>query len=128
MRTTFNDYITKFIAGLGVLALITVMQGQAKAMSGKILCQTSYGEKSMLISQNQVAWKREASGRSISSLEEARTEKKFLGYKKIMFINGHKHTIVIKNTSKFDESQDYLAITSPKGHEMTYPLNCIKTI
>jgi hypothetical protein len=47
-----------------------------------------------------------------------------LGFTKTLYIDGNKHRINIQNTNEFSDVNDYLSITSPKGHEMTYPLTC----
>lgn len=44
--------------------------------------------------------------------------------KKVFFVGGEKHTIIIADKNKFDDLNDSLTIQSNKGHEMTYSLAC----
>lgn len=37
---------------------------------------------------------------------------------------GHNYRLHIENTDSFSEVEDYVNIKSPRGHEITYPLNC----
>ena len=94
-----------------------------------IKCETAFGEKSFTIEDTRVSFhKEDESGvsRSISSIqgESVRTHVKHQGFTKTLYIDGNKHRINVKNVNSFSEVDDYLSITSPKGHEMTYPLTC----
>lgn len=62
-----------------------------------------------------------------SSQQNVRT--KFIGSSltKIMNQSGHKHTIHIQDINQFNAFDDYLSIRSPKGHVMTFPLECKKS-
>jgi hypothetical protein len=115
---------------LGFLGLILMIHSfNAHSATGVISCSTAFGEKSFTISDNHIAFQKEdESGisRAISSVngESVRTHKKHLGFTKTVYIDGNKHRISVKNVKSFSDANDYLSITSPKGHEMTYPLNC----
>lgn len=90
-----------------------------------ISCATNFGEKSFTIEKATIAFHGEdKSGRSISSVLDSVTKKSHKGFNKTTYKNGFKHLIHIENESKFDDSEDFLAITSPKGHKMTYPITC----
>ncbi len=104
-------------------ALTLVLSSAAHA---DIVCSTAYGEKNFTIQSDRVVFHKDEveTGRSISSIEMVRTEKRHLGFDKIVQLKGLKHRIHVENTAAFNEAQDYLVITSPKGHEMTYPLSC----
>jgi len=115
---------------LGFLGLILMIHSfNAHSSTGAISCSTAFGEKSFTISDDHIAFQKEdESGisRSISSVsgDSVRTHKKHLGFTKTVYIDGNKHRISVKNVKSFSDANDYLSITSPKGHEMTYPLNC----
>lgn len=99
------------------------------AASAEIKCSTAFGEKKFLIDSEKVSfYKEELSGprREISSTDAAsvRTQNKNHGFSKTLYIDGLKYKINIHNQNQFSDVDDYLSITSPKGHEMTYPLNC----
>ena len=55
-----------------------------------------------------------------------RTKLRGKSLSKIFFIAGDKHTLHIENTNAFNEFNDYINIKSRQGHEMTYPMNCMK--
>lgn len=94
-----------------------------------IVCSTAFGEKTFTIDDDRISFHKEdesGASRSISSIngESVRTHKKHLGFTKTLYIDGNKHRINVQNANEFSEVNDYLSITSPKGHEMTYPLTC----
>jgi hypothetical protein len=112
---------------LGLLAL--VHSYSSMAATGAIECQTAFGEKSFVIDNDKISFQKEDAGgvsRSISSTsgDSVRTHTKHLGFTKTLYIDGNKHRINVQNTNEFSDVNDYLSITSPKGHEMTYPLTC----
>ena len=128
MRTQFES-LQLFLGVLAILMMTTVMIPMAKASVKPLIkgieCQTNFGEKSFTIQKNSIAFHTEQNdGRSISSVLDSVTKKTHLGFKKTIYRNGFKHFISIKNERNFDSNEDFLAITSPKGHKMTYPLNC----
>lgn len=116
---------------LGFLGLITFLHVFSSfAHASTIKCETAFGEKSFTIDDQQISFSKEDElgvSRSISSIatESVRTHKKNLGFTKSLYIGGNKHRINIQNTNEFSDVNDYLSITSPKGHEMTYPLTCL---
>lgn len=90
-----------------------------------IECETAFGEKSFTIEKSSVAFfKRSENGRNVSSINGAMSSKTTKGFRKTIYINGNKNLINIQNQNNFDRSEDFLAITNPKGHKMTYPLSC----
>ncbi len=94
-----------------------------------IECKTAFGEKSFTIDQQTIAFHKEDDAgisRAISSVsvDSVRTHKKLNGFTKTMYIEGNKHRINVEDVNNFNDVNDYLCITSPKGHEMTYPLTC----
>ena len=126
MRTrTFS--LTTIFGFCGLMVLIHAFGSQAA--TPKIECQTAFGEKTFTIDDQQIAFQKEDQNgvnRKISSVdhESVRTQKKMNGFTKTLYIDGYKHRINVEDTSNFNDVNDYLCITSPKGHEMTYPLNC----
>lgn len=119
--------LSTLLGFLGLLLMIHAMSSHAS--TGAITCSTAFGEKTFTIENDRISFHKEDDkgvARSISSVsgESVRTHKKHLGFTKTLYIDGNKHRITIRNVNEFSEMNDYLSITSPKGHEMTYPLNC----
>jgi hypothetical protein len=115
---------------LGFLGLMIMVHSFAsEASTPTIECKTAFGEKSFTIEEDHIAFNKEdQSGvsRSISSVsvDSIRTQKKLHGFTKTMYIDGNKTRINVENVDNFNDTNDFLCITSPKGHEMTYPLTC----
>lgn len=104
---------------------------KAEALKGKsIHCKTANGEKEMTLSDKFLSFQEDSprhkfnSQRMISSSIQVKTKKHGKGIIQTLDYEGNKHKITIKDLSKFSEVHDYLTITSQKGHEMTYPLDC----
>jgi len=119
--------LSSILGFIGLLLVIHTMN--VKAATPKINCSTAFGEKNLIIEDHKVSFQQddeEGVSRSISSMNEnsVRTMKNHLGFVKTLYLNGNKHQINVKNVNSFSESSDYLTITSPKGHKITYPLNC----
>jgi hypothetical protein len=115
---------------LGLLLMIHAFDSGASTPS--ITCTTAFGEKTFTIEDNRISFQKEddeAASRSISSVsgDSVRTHKKHQGFSKTLYIDGNKHRINVQNVNEFSDVNDYLSITSPKGHEMTYPLTCHST-
>lgn len=125
MRERKRETLHLFIGSLATLFFVA-FAGGAHASTAPIECKTNFGEKSFTIEKDSIAIHevQENVGRSVSSVFEARTQKTHKGVRKSLYLEGNKHLIHIENTAQFDSGADYLAITSPKGHKMTYPLNC----
>lgn len=119
-----------FSAVLGFLGLLLMIHTfNSQAGTGGIECQTAFGEKKFVIADGRISFHKEDSegvSRSISSIsgDSVRTHTKHLGFTKTLYIDGNKHRINVQNVNEFSDVNDYLSITSPKGHEMTYPLTC----
>ena len=120
----------KISSALGFLGLLLFVHSfNSFASSGPIECKTAFGEKSFVIEDGRISFSKEDEAgvsRSISSVsgDSVRTHTKHLGFTKTLYIDGNKHRINVQNSQEFSEVNDYLSITSPKGHEMTYPLTC----
>ena len=119
--------LSSVLGFLGLLLMIHTFSSQAA--TGGIECQTAFGEKKFVIEDGRISFHKEDSegvSRSISSVsgDSVRTHTKHLGFSKTLYIDGNKHRINVQNTNEFSDVNDYLSITSPKGHEMTYPLTC----
>lgn len=119
--------LSTILGFLGLMLMIHTMS--AYAATGPITCSTAFGEKTFTIEDERISFQKEDEqgvARSISSTsgESVRTHKKHFGFTKTLYIDGNKHRINVQNVNEFSEVNDYLSITSPKGHEMTYPLNC----
>ena len=119
--------ISSVLGFLGILLMVHTYSSYAA--SGAIECKTAFGEKSFVIEDGRISFSKEDEAgvsRSISSVagDSVRTHTKHLGFMKTLYIDGNKHRINVQNTHEFSDVNDYLSITSPKGHEMTYPLSC----
>lgn len=119
--------ISTILGFLGLILMIHAFSAQATVPA--ISCSTAFGEKIFTIENERISFQKEdESGvsRAISSVngDSVRTHKKHLGFTKTLYIDGNKHRINVQNINEFSEVNDYLSITSPKGHQMTYPLNC----
>jgi len=113
---------------LKFLLLSALMTTGAFASAQPITCKTNFGERSFTIERGTIAFHAEDNaGRSISSVLESVTKKSHKGFKKTTYKNGFKHLIHIDNENQFDQNEDFLAVTSPKGHKMTYPLICSRS-
>lgn len=105
--------------------IATLISASAMAAFKPMECQTNFGEKSFTIQGSTVAFKRDKEdGRSISSVLESATKVTHSGFDKIVYKDGNKHLIHINNVKRFNSNNDFLAVTSPKGHKMTFPINC----
>jgi len=125
MRVLERENTHLFFGIMGVLAILMAMSTNSYAAVKPITCSTNFGERSFTIEHNTIAFHSEdKSGRSISSIMESATQKSQQGFKKTTYKNGFKHMIHIENENKFDQNEDFLAVTSPKGHKMTYPITC----
>ncbi len=115
---------------LGFLGLILAVHSfSSHAATPKIVCETAFGEKTFTIEDEHISFNKEDDAgvsRAISSIssDSIRTQKKFHGFSKSLYLNGDKYRINVQDVSSFSDVNDYLSITSPKGHEMTYPLTC----
>jgi hypothetical protein len=126
MRVLERETFQLFLGCIATLFVVAILSSDAHASIKSIDCQTAFGEKSFTIDQKTIAFhsNNQEQSRSISSVLEAQTQRTHKGFKKVLYVNGNKHLINIANVHKFDNSEDYLAVTSPKGHKMTYPLSC----
>ena len=115
---------------LGFLGLILMIHAMSShASTGSIVCETAFGEKKFSIEDERISFMKEDTAgisRSISSMDgdSVRTQKKHLGFIKTLYVDGNKYKINVQNVNDFSDVNDYLSITGPKGHEMTYPLTC----
>lgn len=130
MRARTRENIHLAAGCLLVLIFTALMSSATSQAATPIHCTTNFGEKAFTVDGDSVAFhdSEKRSGRKISSTHQVASQRTLKGIKKSLYLNGHKHVINIETQNSFDDSKDYLAITSPKGHKMTYPLNCKKQI
>lgn len=127
MRLLEREQIQLFLGSIALLfALSFLGAAHASQKEPSLNCETNFGEKSFTLEQGTIAFheKLDQPKRSISSVYEARAQKTLKGIRKSLYLNGLKHTVNIENYKNLNNSDDYLVVTSPKGHKMTYPLNC----
>jgi hypothetical protein len=122
MKVLNRDNLQLLLSTCAVLLFL----GFQNAHAADIHCKTAFGEKSFTISDSSVAFHSKAQGRKISSILEARTKVSYLGFRKVLYVNGNKHLIHIENKRHFNDSDDYMSVVNQKGHKMTYPLTCSK--
>lgn len=118
------------LTGLLTLALLIIFfgtKGHASTVQ-KIKCETAFGEKVFTVGEQTIAFHSKQRGRSISSVMEATTKKTFSGFRKTLYVDGNKHLIHIADLNNMNSEDDFMAITSPKGHKMTYPLSCTQSL
>lgn len=124
MRIFERENLQLLIGAIIALACFVLFNQNSYAASA-MSCETNFGEKSFVIQDQSVAFvKQNESGRSISSVMDSQTKKSHLGFKKTLYVDGNKYFINISNENKLNNADDFLAVTNPKGHKMTYPLNC----
>lgn len=115
--------ISKTIYGILFLALTQFQVSHAGIKP--ISCETNFGEKTFTIEGNTIAFHKEQhDGRSISSILSTKTRNSHKGFRKTVYKDGYKHLINIADKNNFNSNNDFLAVTSPKGHKMTFPINC----
>jgi hypothetical protein len=125
MRLLQKENFTLVIGTMLTLVLVAIHSQSAQAAFKPISCETNFGEKSFTIQGSDIAFHAEQdSGRSISSVSNSKTRKTHSGFNKTIYLDGDKHLIHIENEKNFNSNNDFLAVTSPKGHKMTYPINC----
>lgn len=97
-------------------------------MAKDLTCYTPRMARKVVIKANSVAiskpFMKEFGDRAVASTNSVRTKFTNLGYEKILFSNGEKHTIHIENLSDLNDVDDYLVVKNQKGHEVIYPLDC----
>lgn len=128
MRKAFTIQTIQLFIGLSCLLLVIGLLGDKVHASikraGSISCKTSFGERHFTIEGSTVAFHSKKSGRYLSSVRNSINQKTFTGFKKTLYIDNQRHFIHIENIKSFNDSEDFMTITSPKGHKITYPLNC----
>ncbi len=120
MRVLQKNFLLKLLPLGAVLLTALPCLGSLKPLK----CETNFGEKSFTIHEDNIAFHQTHAGRSISSVMNSGTQVSAKGIKKIIYKDGSKHLISIKDINNFNSDNDFLAITSPKGHKMTFPINC----
>ncbi|EQC45691.1 hypothetical protein [Bacteriovorax sp. Seq25_V] len=86
----------------------------------KVECKTARENFIVKIKDNNLT----IDGRYPAQTMAQRTRDLGKGVEKIFYLSGEKHTIHIGDKNKFSELNDFIAIKSRKGHEVTFPLNC----
>jgi hypothetical protein len=127
MITKDRSLLPMILSSLTALMMLVMFAEKAQSKVPSIKCETAFGEKAFIIDDAKVAFlKEDSQTRKISSLEEnkVRTHKTVNGFKKVLYVDGNKHTINIDNAAEFSEVNDYMSVVSPKGHTMTYSLKC----
>lgn len=120
MKILNRDTLQLLLSTCALLLCIGFQNSYAES----IHCKTAFGEKSFTIEDSSVAFHSKEKGRRISSTLEARTKVSYLGFRKVVYVNGNKNLIHIENKRHFNDSDDYLSVVNQKGHKMTYPLTC----
>lgn len=111
-------------ARIYLVAAMMSLSATALAAHKPLNCQTNFGEKSFTIQGNSIAFHQQDQGRSISSVLTGTSRASLKGFSKTVYKDGHRHFIHIENINQLSSNNDFLAVTSPKGHKMTYPIHC----
>lgn len=115
------------LLGLAIFGLALINTAQAAKVKN-LKCSTPNEERTFTVGATKVTFhKKDAfkTNRAISSTPVAvRTLKTHQGFTKILYVSGHKHRIHINNINSMNDVDDYISIISPRGHKMTYPINC----
>ncbi len=115
---------------LGALAMLfsSFMNEALSATPVNLKCETPNEERVFTVGPDTVTFHHHNAfnrNRKISSSEvSARTMNTHIGFTKVLYVDGNKHRIHIEDLRKMNDVSDYMTIVSPKGHTMTYPINC----
>lgn len=127
MKIFRKETLHLLLGSLMTVAFVALLSLPANASSiPSVECKTNFGEKEFTLEDNTIAFHTvdEGASRSISSIYEARIQKTHKGVKRSLYLNGNKHLVSIKDINNMNSDDDFLAITSPEGHKMTYPIIC----
>jgi hypothetical protein len=120
--------MTSYLIFGAIACLYLSYVNEALGAEINLKCETPNEEKIFTVGNNKVTFHKENSfrrARAISSADyETRTQPTNSGFTKVLYIDGHKHRIHIEDLQAMNEVDDFITIVSPKGHTMTYPINC----
>jgi hypothetical protein len=109
-----------------VITFILLTQAQAwSSEARKLVCSNPTKSKVFTIGADYIALNTLDSGRTPSNdfiLKISATESNI---KKIFFMAGNRHELVVKNRIRPNSENDYLWISDSKGNKMLYPLECV---
>jgi hypothetical protein len=91
-----------------------------------VTCHTPMSEKILKIDSTtiNVATNKKEENRSIASIIKIRTLSTENGFTKVFKFKNLDAKVHVENLKKPNEADDYFSLTSKKGHQMTYPINC----
>ena len=94
-----------------------------------MICFTPQDRHEVMLNENKLTLidHTKPQDRSIASFKGNKNIRtKFIGSSltKVLNQDGYKHTIHIQDIHNFNSFDDYMSIQSPKGHIMTFPLEC----
>jgi hypothetical protein len=109
---------------LTLLALST----SALASGKRIYCHSHRKEKIFVVQGERVAFFKlqdfSSNFRAVASVDSQHSRKFNKSLTKVLFHEGKRHKIFIKDENQYSEVDDFIQITSKEGHRMTYPINC----
>jgi hypothetical protein len=97
------------------------------AMSKSITCSTPNDLKIVKIDEHKVTFLKSASdtnNREVASVEHVRTRSVGKSVDKMLIQGNIQFKFHIENSEKFSDVDDYVTMTSPTGHSVTYPISC----
>lgn len=115
----------------GPVLIFIAFGSRVFASEKPIVCNTHRGAKVFEIVGNRVSINLDSEAASqrfpASNFQNARHKVNAKGLTKIVFFEGQKHTVHIEDLNNLSALDDYVVISSKKGHQITYPLNCALT-
>ncbi len=93
-------------------------------LSADFYCQTQYGEKTLLITDESIHLEIEKNKRQVASITRVASSLKDKALRKNFLKDGQQFVIVIGDVKNPRISHDFMSITNDRGHKITYPLNC----
>jgi hypothetical protein len=124
-----------------VLILIFIRISSQNAYSS-INCQTNHFEHQFILEANKIAFKNDIINKQFAKKNEKKSREissengeniHFIpikvrpghsGIERTLYLNNNHYQIHLKDIDQFDDKNDFLVITNPLGHSMTYPLSC----
>ena len=131
MKKGFYVEIIKFAPIFLVLFLLGELNAAVRPQEFKAKCSTPRERHRFSIDNVGVkinkGWDKSDNRLPASSAEvSTRTRFTMKGFKKFFKYENKRYYIHIEDKSGFSEVDDFVVIQNGEGHEITYPLNCIK--
>lgn len=92
-------------------------------------CKTTNGEKEFIVMDDQIVFQRKNMPDSFDrtrnlSSSRVRTRFRVNGFDKFKTEGGQQYKVHIEDVNNLNPIDDYITITSPSNHKITYPIEC----